>query len=202
MFGKCFGPPVDGPAKATDCIIADITLPKHRDCDSCPSLPKAAPAGKRQAVPHGKTPAEPSAAKHQTIENKRKIRQTACKPGSVPARRRWMTIPLGRPLPDASRDRPGWRRGNAFCRLPGLPSLFGLAPGGVCRATAVAGGAVRSCRTLSPLPAFRGKPAVCSLLHFPWGRPRRALPGTVFPWSPDFPRHPKMPRSSSRLAFS
>ena len=25
------------------------------------------------------------------------------------------------------------------------------------------------------------------LLHFPWGHPRRALPGTVFPWSPDFP---------------
>src|SRR5258708_20118690 len=23
-----------------------------------------------------------------------------------------MAIPLGRPLPDASRDRPGWRRGN------------------------------------------------------------------------------------------
>lgn len=31
--------------------------------------------------------------------------------------------------------------------------------------------------------------AVCSLWHCPWGRPRRALPGTVFPWSPDFPRH-------------
>ena len=29
--------------------------------------------------------------------------------------------------------------------------------------------------------------AVCFLWHFPWGRPRRALPGTVFPWSPDFP---------------
>ena len=28
---------------------------------------------------------------------------------------------------------------------------------------------------------------VCFLLHFPWGHPRRALPGTVFPWSPDFP---------------
>jgi hypothetical protein len=39
-------------------------------------------------------------------------RQTACKPGSVPARRRSMTIHLGRPLPGASRDRPGWRRGN------------------------------------------------------------------------------------------
>ncbi len=33
----------------------------------------------------------------------------------------------------------------------------------------------------------RRAPAVCSLWHFPWGRPRRALPGTVFPWSPDFP---------------
>ena len=25
------------------------------------------------------------------------------------------------------------------------------------------------------------------LWHFPWGRPRRALPGTAPPWSPDFP---------------
>ncbi len=32
--------------------------------------------------------------------------------------------------------------------------------------------------------------AVCSLWHFPWGRPRRALPATVVPWSPDFPRVP------------
>jgi hypothetical protein len=30
--------------------------------------------------------------------------------------------------------------------------------------------------------------ATCFLWHFPWGRPRRALPGTVVPWSPDFPR--------------
>jgi hypothetical protein len=29
--------------------------------------------------------------------------------------------------------------------------------------------------------------AVCFLWHFPWGRPRRRLAGTVFPWSPDFP---------------
>ena len=40
-------------------------------------------------------------------------RQAACKPGSVPVRRRGMTIPLGRPLPGASRDRPGWQGGNA-----------------------------------------------------------------------------------------
>ncbi len=38
------------------------------------------------------------------------------------------------------------------------PSLFGLAPGGL------------------------------SLLRFPWGHPRRELPGTLSPWSPDFPR--------------
>jgi len=70
----------------------------------------------------------------------------------------------------------------------GLPPLRGLAPGGVCPARSVAGPAVRSYRTLSPLPANAlRRPAVCSLWHFPWGRPRRALPGTVFPWSPDFP---------------
>jgi len=39
------------------------------------------------------------------------------------------------------------------------PLLFGLAPGGVCRATPVAGGAVRSYRTLSPLPAGLVAPA-------------------------------------------
>ena len=33
-----------------------------------------------------------------------------------------------------------------------VPSLFGLAPGGVCRAASVAGNAVRSYRTVSPLP--------------------------------------------------
>ena len=32
--------------------------------------------------------------------------------------------------------------------------------------------------------------AVCFLWHFPWGRPRRSLAGTVFPWSPDFPLMP------------
>lgn len=30
--------------------------------------------------------------------------------------------------------------------------------------------------------------AVCSLWRFPWGYPRRALPGTLPSWSPDFPR--------------
>ena len=34
-----------------------------------------------------------------------------------------------------------------------------------------------------------------SLWRFPWGCPRRALPGTLLSWSPDFPR--VSPRSSS-----
>ncbi len=70
---------------------------------------------------------------------------------TLQAKGRWMAIHLGRPLPDASRDLPGRRRGNP----PGLaavPPLFGLAPGGVYHAVPVAGNAVRSYRTLSPLP--------------------------------------------------
>src|SRR5204862_4671739 len=67
-----------------------------------------------------------------------------------------------------------------------VPPLFGLAPGGVYRAVSVAGDAVRSYRTLSTLP--RRDAVDCFLWHFPWGRPRRPLAGTVVPWSPDFPR--------------
>ena len=44
--------------------------------------------------------------------------------------------------------------------------------------------------------------AVCSLWHFPWGRPRRTLSGTVFPWSPDFPPMLAHQRPSDRLAGS
>ena len=74
------------------------------------------------------------------------------------------------------------------------PSLFGFAPGGACHAAAVTGRAVRSYRTLSPLPPRRASTgalarprAVCFLWRFPWGYPRRTLSGAVSPWSPDFP---------------
>ena len=71
-------------------------------------------------------------------------------------------------------------------------SLHGLAPDGVCPAQPVASLAVRSYRTFSPLPAcaLKGGQAVCFLRHFPWGRPRRALPGILILWSPDFPLPP------------
>ena len=48
------------------------------------------------------------------------------------------------------------------------------------------------CALTAPFHPYPPQPkrrrAVCSLLRFPWGHPRRALPGTLFPWSPDFPR--------------
>jgi hypothetical protein len=66
-----------------------------------------------------------------------------------------------------------------------MPSLFGLAPGGVCRAAFVTKGAVRSYRTVSTWPARI--PVVYFLWHFPLGHPSRTLSGTVPRWSPDFP---------------
>ena len=88
-------------------------------------------------------------------------------------------------------------------RLAARPPLFGLAPGGVYLAAPVARGAVRSCRPVSPLPAgclAALARAVCFLWHFPWGRPRRRLSGTEFPWSPDFPLPLARQRPSGRLA--
>jgi len=59
-------------------------------------------------------------------------------------------------------------------------SLFGLAPGGVCRAEDVATRAVRSYRTISPLPAPLARHlGGIFLLHCPWARAPQALPGTV-----------------------
>jgi hypothetical protein len=84
--------------------------------------------------------------------------QTVCKPGSVPSRSEpkdgdghssgtFVAERLARPTRAAARQvRPA-----ALLRRR-LPLLLGLAPGGVCHAAAVAGAAVRSYRTFSPLP--------------------------------------------------
>ena len=115
---------------------------------------------------------------------------------------RGMAIHLGRPLPGASRDRPGRRRGNppAGPRRAGstcgrgrraVPTWSCSRWGLPCRPRRRGRGALLPHPfTLTGGPSPRGAgtgPAVCFLWHFPWGRPRRALPGTVFPWSPDFP---------------
>ena len=126
--------------------------------------------------------------------------QPACKPGSVwrgpRAKRlpRVTAIPLGRRLPGASSNLPGRQdpdTGPGACAS--APSLFGLAPGGVCHAASVAGSAVRSYRTVSPLPSPSrdrgGLFSVALSLEFARLRelPRRTLSGTACPWSPDFP---------------
>src|SRR5207302_10703263 len=114
-------------------------------------------------------------------------------PASLVSREAVMAIPLGRSLPSASCDRPERRRGGSpgisgslpdACRsyLVLLPVAFSLPPplpAARCALTAP----FHPCR----LPGLPGRPAVYFLWHFPWGRPRRALPGTVPPWSPDFP---------------
>lgn len=84
----------------------------------------------------------------------RKRRESACKPGSVEdshSSGRHVTVPLKRPTRE-----PCGPHETAFAAAP----LFGLAPGGVYRAASVAGSAVRSYRTLSPLlGAVRPKPS-------------------------------------------
>jgi hypothetical protein len=77
-----------------------------------------------------------------------------------------------------------------------VPFLFDLAPGGVCHAAAVTSRAVRSYRTVSPLPCQ--DMAVYFLWHFPSGHPGRALPGTVPRWSPDFPPACRYPHAGGR----
>jgi hypothetical protein len=135
--------------------------------------------------------------------------QTACKPGSVlaPGEPGAMdghssgtpvTERLARPTRAAARKRrvPVARRAAPIWSC----SRWGLPCRSRCRSR---GGLLPHPFTLTcPATPRRGAgPAVCSLWHFPWGRPRRPLTGTVSPWSPDFPR-PAVAREaqpSSRL---
>src|ERR1022692_4666700 len=102
------------------------------------------------------------------------------KPVSVPLRA--AAIHLGRTLLPGSSDLP-----ESSSERAAPPLLFGLAPRGVCPASRIAPSAVRSCRTISPLPEGRAlaRPdrAGFFLLHFPKGSrrqtPPRPLPGAL-----------------------
>jgi hypothetical protein len=91
-------------------------------------------------------------------------RQTACKPGSVPPRailrRGWPFLWDARcRAPRATDPSGGAKARSAAPEISGCqPLLLGLAPGGVFPAAAVAGSAVRSYRTVSPLPRAGGTP--------------------------------------------
>ncbi len=93
----------------------------------------------------------------------------------------WTVIHLGYVSPHSSSNLPRPLRGSRKWLLHRWP-LFGLAPGGVYPATAVTSSAVRSYRTISPLP-YGGifSVALAVGLRPPgitWHRTR---------WSPDFP---------------
>ena len=139
-----------------------------------------------------------------TVEWAERKCQPACKPGFVHA-----SCPAlddhSSGTPVAGRfARPTRMTGPETALAPGsaVSSLFGLAPGGVCLDR-------RRCRKRGALLPHRftlaggANPAIAVsfLWHCPWGRPRRALPGTVFPWSPDFPPpHPFGPSGSGHPA--
>ena len=109
------------------------------------------------------------------------------KPGSVPALPPVAIIPLGRPLLGGSCDLLGIESARATpARFPSR-SQTGLAPGGVCRAPLVTEGAVRSYRTVSPLPTPRGAGGLFSVA-LSFESPRLAVSQHPALRSPDFPR--------------
>ena len=87
----------------------------------------------------------------------------------------------------------------SFPACPGLRTLrlFGLAAGGVCLAAGVTPGAVRSYRTISPLPGLL--PAVSFLLHYPSDCSALMLSSTV-PRGMGLAIPPQFGLSSSRLS--
>jgi hypothetical protein len=142
---------------------------------------------------------EASVVERSAIEGERC--QTVYKPGSVPRVTAAMTIPLGRALRHASSNQPGRQRGKRLWLPRGsrrrpysvlLPVRFAVpCPllGPRCALTAP----FHPCRR-----AEAGRRST-SLWHCLGGRPRRALPGTVFPWSPDFPRPMLRARERSQI---
>ena len=132
----------------------------------------------------------------------REAGQTACKPGSVPSRRkrrsflwtahRWTvlaTYPGPRSAGDgAVRPKADMRTPIWSCSRRGLPCRPGRP---------VRGGLLPHPFTLTFLRQRRRK-AVCFLWRYPWGRPRRALPAALSPWSPDFPPPHRDARATAR----
>src|SRR5438270_12567292 len=88
-------------------------------------------------------------------------------------------IPLGSPSPWTSSGLPGSARGSALRRPlikgPARLPYLALLQVGFTVPSRVATDAVRSYRTVSPLPVPRGTWPVCSLLHFPWAQDRKSV---------------------------
>ena len=86
----------------------------------------------------------------------------------------WTVIPLGATSPLRSSSLPGPDAGHV------MRSLFGLAPGGVCRAGLLPGSRCALTAPFHPCHARLATPfGGIFLLHFPSARAAQALPGTV-----------------------
>jgi hypothetical protein len=111
----------------------------------------------------------------------------------------WTAIRLANASPRRSSDLPGSRAGRTW-PLAQPASLFGLAPGGVCRAAECChrrGALLPHHFTLAG--ARESALAVYFLLHFPWAHAPQVLPGTV-PWEPGLSSaRLRVPRLPGRL---
>ncbi len=125
--------------------------------------------------------------------------QTVCKPGSVHT-----LAGAGRPfLWDVSCNTPRATNPGDGSKTLLLP-YFRTKPAAPIRSCSRWGLPCQPCcqgrgALLPPrftLPFRRACKEVCFLWHYPWGRPRRLLAGTVFPWSPDFPP-PRFPPAAA-----
>jgi hypothetical protein len=103
-----------------------------------------------------------------TFRDLKKVAEPACKPGSVVDSHSSRRI-----VADTLKQPTRRHRGPRHCLPIWSCSRWGLP----CRS--VAGLAVRSYRTISPLPDLRRAIGGIFLLHFPSARAAQALPGTV-----------------------
>ncbi len=157
------------------------------------------PAGAAERSGGNSTEDEPAEAGSQTKASGGHHKPGSVSSGGIPCRTglRWQPFICSPDCSGALAANPGLSARNTPTLLAkGARPLFGLAPGGVCHAVAVASPPVRSYRTLSPLPVrpFRGS------------HRRFALCGT-FPCAPEgapagVTRHPCFvePGLSSHLA--
>lgn len=113
--------------------------------------------------------------------------QTACKPGSVPARGAGDDHSSGPPIAGRfSRPTRASRAVNPADRSPRDAPIRSCSRRGLpCRPRYRSRGGLLPHPFTLPDPAG---PEVCFLWRYPSGHPGRALPAAFSPWSPDFPR--------------
>ena len=99
----------------------------------------------------------------------------------------WTVIPLGHASPQDSSNLPGPDAGNV------MRSLFGLAPGGVCRAGLLPGSRCALTAPFHPCHASRRTVRRYLSVALSVGSRRPGVTWHRALWSPDFPRHPHPP---------